>query len=185
MKDNLRTDNDIISEIIKLQIGVSNAVFKGHKANDDDEYAEDRKRLVILRQILTDRKSNSLKINNMTAEERVKQDFESLKGQFVITQSHKIERLVAIGEDEHDLYWVTYDGRKLTWNTCVGRVMPLKGYLRDEDYNELVRSATLNDFDQETCWKDNGEKSEQHKLEIVESINERDKLLSDLCWDLN
>ena len=51
----------------------------------------------------------------MTAEERVKQEFESLKGQFVITQSHKIERLVAIGEDEHDLYWITYDGRKLTW----------------------------------------------------------------------
>ena len=63
--------------------------------------------------------------------------------------------------------------------------MHLKGYLRDEDYNELVRSATLNDFDQETCWKDNGEKSEQHKLEIIQSIDERDKLLSDLCWELN
>lgn len=118
----------------------------------------------------------------MTPEERVKQEFESLKGQFVITQSHKIERLVAIGEDEHDLYWVTYDGRKLTWNTCVGRLMPLKGYLRDEDYNEIVRLARLNDFDQETCYS---EKSEQHKLEIIQSIDERDKLLSDLCWDLN
>jgi hypothetical protein len=57
MDDNLRTDNEIISEIIKLQIGVSNAIFKGHKASDNDEFAEDRKRLAILRQILIDRKS--------------------------------------------------------------------------------------------------------------------------------
>ncbi len=121
----------------------------------------------------------------MTAEERIKQEFESLKGQFVITQSHKIERLVAIGEDQHDLYWVTYDGRKLTWNTCVGALMPLKGYLRDKDYNEIVRLATLNHFDQETCWGKQGEKSQQHKIEIVQTIHERDKLLSDLCCDLN
>lgn len=54
MEDNLKTDNDII---IKLQIEVSNAIFKGHKASDNDEFAPNRKRLVILRQILIDRKS--------------------------------------------------------------------------------------------------------------------------------
>lgn len=121
----------------------------------------------------------------MTPEERVKQEFESLKGQFVITQSYRIERFIAIGEDEHDLYWVTYDGRKLTWNTCVGRLMPLKGYLRDMDYNEIVRSATLNHYDQKTCHWQQPNKSEQHKIEIIQSIHERDKLLSELCWDLN
>ena len=122
---------------------------------------------------------------SMTAEERVKQEFESLKGQFVITQSHKIERLVAIGEDEHDLYYITYDGRKLTWNTCVGRLMPLKGYLRDKDYNEIVRLATLNHFDQETCWGQ-GDKSEQHKIDVEkDNIRGTDKFISDLRWDLN
>lgn len=122
----------------------------------------------------------------MTAEERVKQEFESLKGQFVITQSHRIERFIAIGEDEHDLYYITYDGRKLTWNTCVGRLMPLKGYLRDMDYNEIVRLATLNHFDQKTCWRDNGDKSEQHKIDVEkDNIGQGDKFLSDLCWDLN
>ena len=54
--DNLRTNTDIISEIIKLQTEVTNAVFKGHKANDTDEFEPHRKRLVVLRQILTDRK---------------------------------------------------------------------------------------------------------------------------------
>ena len=123
---------------------------------------------------------------SMTAEERIRQEFESLKGQFVITQSHKIERLVAIGEDEHDLYYITYDGRKLTWNTCVGRLMPLKGYLRDKDYNEIVRLATLNHFDQETCWGKQGDKSEQHKIDVEkDNIRGTDKFISDLCWELN
>lgn len=53
--------NQIISEIIKLQIEVSNAVFKGHKANDADEFANHRQRLAILRQILTDRKCSHFK----------------------------------------------------------------------------------------------------------------------------
>ena len=61
MDDNLRTDTEIISEIIKLQIEVSNAIFKGHKANDNDEFATHRKRLVILRQIMNARKSTHFK----------------------------------------------------------------------------------------------------------------------------
>ena len=57
MDDNLRTDTDIISEIIKLQTKVGEAIFKGHKANDADEYEPDRKRLVVLRQIMKSRNS--------------------------------------------------------------------------------------------------------------------------------
>ena len=92
--------------------------------------------------------------------EKIKQEFEVLKGQFVITEGaqHNIERLVAIGQDQHDYYYVTYNGRKLTWNTCVGRIMPLKGYLRYKDYNLLIDSARLNQFDQETCWGEQGAK---------------------------
>ena len=76
--------------------------------------------------------------------EKILTTFEELKGQFVITTSHHIERLVAIGDDGDDYYWVTFNGRELVWNTCVGRIMPLKGYLRDEDYLELIRLAKLN-----------------------------------------
>jgi hypothetical protein len=49
--------NQIISEIIKLQIEVSNAVFKGQKAHDADEFVKHREKLVILRKILKDRGS--------------------------------------------------------------------------------------------------------------------------------
>ena len=119
----------------------------------------------------------------MTTIDKIKQEFETLKGQFVITQSHKIERLVAIGDDQQDYYYITYDGRKFTWNTCVGRVIPLKGYLRDEDYNELVRLAKLNHFDQETCWGENGKNSQKHKNELMK-VSGDDTILTEVCWDL-
>ena len=116
-------------------------------------------------------------------------EFENLKGQFVITCSWEIERLIAIGEDEMDYYYVTYDGRRLKWNTCVGRLMPLKGYLRDEDYNELVRLARLNHFDQIGLWgNDKPEEistlNEQHKKEITE-LTGPDKFLTEIHWEIN
>jgi len=79
---------------------------------------------------------------------KILEGFEKLKGQFVITASWEVERLVGIGDDGEDWYYLTYDGRKLKWNTCVGRLMPLKGKLDDKDYNELVRIAKLNHYDQ-------------------------------------
>ena len=116
-------------------------------------------------------------------------EFEKMKGQFVITDSWSIERLVAIGEDEHDYYYVTYNGRKFTWHTCVGRLVPLKGYLRDKDYNEFVRLAKLNHYDQVTLWGNKDPEAAeqyaiQHKQELMK-IDGRDKFLTEVCWDLN
>jgi hypothetical protein len=115
-------------------------------------------------------------------------EFESMKGQFVITCSWEIVRLIAIGQDNIDYYYVTYDGRKLKWNTCVGRLMPLKGYLRDEDYQELVRLARLNHFDQIGLWGNKNPEetlafNEQHKKEIT-TIKEPDEFLTEIFWDL-
>jgi hypothetical protein len=117
------------------------------------------------------------------------EEFERLKGQFVINASWEIERLVAIGEDEWDYYWITYNGRKLTWNTCVGRLMPLKGHLQDKDYNELVRLAKLNHYDQVTFWGNKepeiaNEYKIQHKQEMAKTEG-TEKFLTDFCWDLD
>ena len=80
---------------------------------------------------------------------RILEEFEKYKGQLVITDfDWKVERLVAIGDDEFDYYYITYDGRELNWHTCVGKVIPLKGYIRNEDYNGIVRIAKLNHYDQ-------------------------------------
>lgn len=78
----------------------------------------------------------------------IMQQFEELKGQFVITASWEIERLLGIGDDGEDWYYLTYNGRKLKWNTCVGRIVTLKGKLDDKDYDEFVRIAKLNHYDQ-------------------------------------
>ena len=83
----------------------------------------------------------------MSNKEIILKEFEELKGQFVITTEWKLERLVAIAEDEHDYYYVTYNGRGLKFNTCVGGLIRLKGYIMDKDYNELERTADLNHHD--------------------------------------
>jgi len=53
-KGNLTTE-EIITEIIKLECEVTESIFKGHKANDADKYANHRKRLFFLRKILKSR----------------------------------------------------------------------------------------------------------------------------------
>ena len=58
------------------------------------------------------------------------EEFEKMKGQFIITQMGNIERLIAIGDDSEDWYYITFNGRELHWSSCVGRIIPLKGYLR-------------------------------------------------------
>lgn len=105
-------------------------------------------------------------------------EFEQLKGQFIITMSHTIERLVAIGDDEEDYYWVTWDGRNLHWSSCVGRIIPLKGYLRDDDYNELIRLAKLNHSDQIY------DEFLKNVDDYMSTLSEKDKFLTILCWDL-
>ena len=116
-------------------------------------------------------------------------EFEKLKGQFVINDSWDVERLVAVGEDEMDYYWITYDGRRLKWNTCVGRVIPLKGHLRDKDYNEFIRSAKLNHFDQATVWANKNPEeaavfNQNHIAELLQ-LPEDHKFLTQVCLDLN
>jgi hypothetical protein len=115
-------------------------------------------------------------------------EFEKLKGQFVINSSWDVERLVAVGEDEMDYYWITYDGRKLKWTTCVARVMPLKGHLQDTDYAELVRLAKLNHFDQATVWGNRNPQeaeafNQNHIAELVQ-LPEDHKFLTKVCLDL-
>jgi hypothetical protein len=105
------------------------------------------------------------------------EEYEKLKGQFVITSSWEIERLVGIGDDKEDWYYLTYDGRKLKWNSCVGRLMPLKGKLDDKDYNELIRIAKLNHYDQY-------DKIREQTIEELHKVNEKDEIVVGLYMEL-
>jgi hypothetical protein len=119
----------------------------------------------------------------------IKKEFELLKGQFVITESWLVERFVAIGSDRMDYYYVTYNGRKFTWNTCVGRIIPLKNKIDDKHYKEFIRLAQLNHFDQMKLWL-NDEPStreieiQKHKTQLM-SLKGKDVFLTEVCWDLN
>ncbi len=115
-------------------------------------------------------------------------EFEKLKGQHVITESHIVERFIAIGTDEEDYYYITYNGRKFTWHTCVGRIIPLKGKIEDREYNCFISTAKLNHWDivGEMCgktykWLGN---TEEVKTRLI-TLTGNDKLLTEPCWDLN
>jgi hypothetical protein len=122
----------------------------------------------------------------------IMEKFERLKGQFVITDSLRIERLIAIATDNEDYYWITYNGRDLTWNTCVGDVIQLKGRLADEDYDKLIKGAMLNHFDQRTLFGNNpnvvgnqiDEFIQAHVINLVALPNGH-KFLTDVCLILN
>lgn len=107
-------------------------------------------------------------------------EFEKLKGQFVITDTWKVERLVAIGDDSEDWYYVTFDGRDLKWYSCVGRVVQLKNKIDDKDYNEFIRLAKLNHYDQID--------KKEFLLAFqayIKKYDDKHKFLTDFCWDLN
>ena len=117
---------------------------------------------------------------------QILEEFEQYKGQLVLVGYDKIERLISIGDDTEDYYYVTWNGYKMhmLWSTCVGPIMPLKGYLRDKDYNELVRIAKLNHFDQIQTDPERTKKLYETLLNFGENDTPH-KLWTEPCWDLN
>ena len=108
------------------------------------------------------------------------EEFEKLKGQFVITDLWTIERLVAIGDDGEDWYYITYDGRDIKWSSCVGRVIQLKNKIDNKDYEHLIHIAKLNHYDQLN------KKDFLISFEVyILKYDENHKFITELCWDLN
>ena len=117
--------------------------------------------------------------------------FEENRGQFVILHN-KVVRLVAIAEDDTDYYYVTYDGRKIIWHSCVGSYTVLKNKIDDKDYNELIRIAKINHFDQDDFLmpsSDEDKKQQKHYAkkhkQQMEKEEGENRYLTPFCWDLN
>ena len=120
--------------------------------------------------------------------DRLREEWEEHKGEFVLTQSHRLERFIAIGDDGDDFYYITYNGREITWNSAVGKLIYLKGKIDDYDYDNFIRLAKLNHWDQSEHYRtvyDNWDNSDTHKRECEELNSEIDKFITDVCWDLN
>jgi hypothetical protein len=118
------------------------------------------------------------------------EEFESLKGQLVIAGDWKVKRLIAVVEDAMDYYWLFYDGRKFSLDSCLCRVVQLKGRIEDGDYNEFVRIAYLNHWDIISFEKEDSYNfCEAHKEEIVLDLlkdqENKNSLITEMCWELN
>ena len=114
-------------------------------------------------------------------------EFEKYKGQHVMVDwQWNVERLIAIGGDDMDWYYVTFNGRDIHWNTCVGKIIPLKGYLRDEDYEHILHISKLNDYDQLVLKNDgNIDKFLEAVKEDIDKLGSNHIFMTELCWDLN
>jgi hypothetical protein len=115
------------------------------------------------------------------------EEFEKYKGQHVMVDwQWNVERLIAIGGDDMDWYYVTFNGRDIHWNTCVGRIMPLKGFLRDEDYEHILNIARLNDYDQLVLKNDeNIDKFLEAVKDDIAKLDGNHVFMTELCWELN
>lgn len=108
--------------------------------------------------------------------------FEELKGQFVLNHSYKSVRLVAIGKDEWDYYYITYDGRKLQWESILIGLIPLKGKLDESDYDTIVRSSELNHYDRLIC--NQSESSEYTLSGYISDLKSEIKLPNELLTEI-
>lgn len=115
------------------------------------------------------------------------EEFNRLKGQHIMTDAFfKTERLIAIGDDGEDWYYITFDGKNIHWSSCVGQIMPLKGHLRTEDYDYLIHIAKLNHYDQ-IDFRASGNKNIFLNAveEDIAKNYKNDRFLTGLYWDLN
>jgi hypothetical protein len=111
------------------------------------------------------------------------QKFEKLKGQFVIHGYNKVARFIGVGEDNHDYFFIMWDGRDVVLETPLCPVMQLKGKIEDKDYKHLVDLAKNNDY-YFLLTKDN--KQEEVIKAITDYITQdkENKILTELYLDI-
>ena len=68
-------------------------------------------------------------------------------------------------------------------------LIPLKGHLLKKDYESLVRSSKLNDYDSSELWNAE-DKAEIAKINLeakkeAETLSGNNILISPVCWDIN
>lgn len=119
-----------------------------------------------------------------------KGEYEKYKGQHVIS-GNKVYRFIGLVDDEEDYYYCFYDGRQLYLHSCVGTFVPLKGFIEEKHYDEFVRLAKLNHFDQVTLFSvEDQEKmkefNDNHKKELIDGLYKgNNAFIVGPCFDLN
>lgn len=82
----------------------------------------------------------------MTDNKKYFMDFvEQHQNELMIDPAWDIVKLVGFEDDGEDYYYIVYSGKRgKSFVSCVGKLIPLKGAISDEDYKDLIRSWDLN-----------------------------------------
>jgi hypothetical protein len=82
----------------------------------------------------------------MTTLESLKQELEPYKDTLVIDELWTVAKLIDVIDGDDDYYWVLISPKRGKYHaTCVGKWIPLKGKIDDEDYERLERIWKLNE----------------------------------------
>ncbi len=123
----------------------------------------------------------------MNNKDKIIEIYNQLKGQLVLSD-FTVYRLIGIVEDKDDYYWCLYDGRTIILSSCLTRVTPLKGYILNDDYNEMVRICKLNHYDQfiYSNWMKEmeGFMIETHKQTLLAGWDKDTHFISGPDWNL-
>jgi hypothetical protein len=67
----------------------------------------------------------------------------------LVLDTDRVNILIGLAMDDEDYYWRLKDfhGKEI-WASCVGKMIPLKGTLKKEDYEQLEHWFKLNDLTQ-------------------------------------
>lgn len=128
-----------------------------------------------------------------TNKEHTFEQFEKYKGQFVIKHdlpNDTIVRFIGIGYDDMDYLYIYYDGRKLSYATILDYMIPLRGFIPDEDYNQYIRRWNLNSYDRPNYGRMEEDRYEAGVIAYRKELEGKIKhsgitLFEALCWELN
>lgn len=77
----------------------------------------------------------------------LKSEVANFKNELVLC-SDRVYKFLGIKDDPEDLYYILKDLHgKILLSSCVGKVVPLCRRLGLDDYNDLLKSFELNDFE--------------------------------------
>lgn len=79
----------------------------------------------------------------------LKEELEPFRNTLVIGDFDNVVRLVDVFDDKNDYYWI-YDSKTrkgIYHSSCVLSWIPLKGFIKQEDYDRMVRIWNLNSVD--------------------------------------
>jgi hypothetical protein len=80
--------------------------------------------------------------------EELKKFMEPYQNTLVIDiTTFKVCRLVDVGEDDDDYYWILDTEEGIINSSCIIDWIPLKGYIDNEDYKRLARIWNLNNVE--------------------------------------